>query len=252
MQSKAELAKEVNDATLAELPDQALVSINRFERKKNVALALEAYIELQGLVRQKSGQRVDSAAVNRLVFAGGFDPNNTENREYLDELVTRVKQAGLTYCLVLPDNLKPHIADSVQQCASPSAKADVWFVPSFSNAQRATLLGRSLAILYTPVNEHFGIVPIEAMGACRPVIACNSGGPLESVVHEKTGFHCAPEPKDWASAMHKLLCMSTERRDKMREDAYARAKEFGIAAFGDRLDTIVRQLAQDTARAKQE
>jgi hypothetical protein len=28
-------------------------------------------------------------------------------------------------------------------------------------------------VVYTPVNEHFGIVPLEAMYARRPVIACN-------------------------------------------------------------------------------
>ena len=32
-----------------------------------------------------------------------------------------------------------------------------------------------------------GIVPVEAMYLECPVIACNSGGPVESV-HEKAGF----------------------------------------------------------------
>ncbi len=36
-------------------------------------------------------------------------------------------------------------------------------------------------VLYTPVDEHFGIVPVEAMYSRRPILACNSGGPQESV-----------------------------------------------------------------------
>lgn len=41
---------------------------------------------------------------------------------------------------------------------------------------------------YTPENEHFGIVPLEAQYMNTPVLACNSGGPKESVVHGKTGY----------------------------------------------------------------
>jgi alpha-1,3/alpha-1,6-mannosyltransferase len=49
-------------------------------------------------------------------------------------------------------------------------------------------------------DEHFGIVPLEAMAARLPVIACDSGGPTESVDHQVTGrdrflvFLCLPVP----------------------------------------------------------
>ncbi len=66
--------------------------------------------------------------------------------------------------------------------------------PPRMHRQRALLLAACTAVLYTPQNEHFGIVPLEAMAAGRPVVACNSGGPLESVLHLTTGMLCAPEP----------------------------------------------------------
>ena len=57
-------------------------------------------------------------------------------------------------------------------------------------------------MLYTPENEHFGIVPVEAMYLGCVVIACNSGGPLESIDHGKTGFLLkANQPKQWAEQM---------------------------------------------------
>ena len=55
--------------------------------------------------------------------------------------------------------------------------------------------------MYTPDREHFGIVPIEAMQEKTPVIAVNSGGPKETVVHGKTGFLCAQTGKSFCDAM---------------------------------------------------
>lgn len=43
-------------------------------------------------------------------------------------------------------------------------------------------------LLHLAHNEPFGRVLIEAMAAGKPVIASNSGGPAEIVVHGKTGF----------------------------------------------------------------
>jgi alpha-1,3/alpha-1,6-mannosyltransferase len=77
----------------------------------------------------------------------------------------------------------------------------VWFLPSFSDAQRAALLAKARAVVYTPQNEHFGIVPLEAMAAARPVIACNSGGPRESVKNGVTGFLVKPNARSFAHAM---------------------------------------------------
>ena len=42
-------------------------------------------------------------------------------------------------------------------------------------------------------DEHFGIVPLEGMAAGRAVCACNSGGPLESILDDTT-VGSRPEP----------------------------------------------------------
>jgi hypothetical protein len=53
--------------------------------------------------------------------------------------------------------------------------------PTHSDIEKVALLQRCSCLLYTPANEHFGITPLEAMYCSRPVIAVNSGGPLETI-----------------------------------------------------------------------
>ena len=75
----------------------------------------------------------------------------------------------------------------------------VVFLKSISNDQRLLLLENTDILLYTPENEHFGIVPVEAMHMGCIVIACNSGGPLESVADGETGYLLPPDEKKWGN-----------------------------------------------------
>ncbi|XP_028738605.1 alpha-1,3/1,6-mannosyltransferase ALG2 isoform X2 [Peromyscus leucopus] len=149
------------------------LSINRFERKKNLPLALSALVQLRGRLTSQDWERV------HLFMAGGYDDRILENVEHYKELKKIVQQS----------NLERHVT----------------FLPSFSDRQKISLLHGCLCVLYTPSNEHFGIVPLEAMYMQCPVIAVNSGGPLETVVHKVTGFLCEPDPVHFSEAMEKFI-----------------------------------------------
>jgi alpha-1,3/alpha-1,6-mannosyltransferase len=96
--------------------------------------------------------------------------------------------------------------------------------------------------VYTPQNEHFGIVPLEAMAAARPVIAVNSGGPRESVLDQETGMLCEPTPAAFAHAFSSLLDVKRSVRMGTAARSHVQAR-FSRAAFGERLDEYVQALA---------
>ncbi|KAL1433446.1 hypothetical protein MTO96_012562 [Rhipicephalus appendiculatus] len=171
----------------ASLPRGALfLSLNRFERKKNLALALRA-VEL-----------ACRETPVHLIMAGGYDPECRENVEHWDELVSLAEQLG------------------VQQRVS--------FVRSPSEAAKLLLLHACRAVVYTPANEHFGIVPVEAMCMRRAVVACNSGGPTETVLDGETGLLCDPTPKAFAAALVRLA-KDRSLTQEMGERGRKRAEE---------------------------
>jgi ABC-type ATPase involved in cell division len=82
---------------------------------------------------------------------------------------------------------------------------DVEMRTNVSDAERSQLLGACAALVYTPEKEHFGIAPIEAMEAGRPVIAVRSGGPCETVLHGQTGWLCQPTPEEFGKAYAEVV-----------------------------------------------
>jgi glycosyltransferase involved in cell wall biosynthesis len=59
--------------------------------------------------------------------------------------------------------------------------------------------------VYAPVQEPFGLVPLEAMACGTPVAAVREGGVPESVVHGKTGVLVARDTAEFALAVKDLL-----------------------------------------------
>ena len=80
---------------------------------------------------------------------------------------------------------------------------NVHFYTAVSNEARKYLLRKAQCVLYTPTNEHFGIVPVEAMYMGVPIIADNSGGPKESVA-EGCGYLCNSEA-EWHDRMWRII-----------------------------------------------
>ena len=128
---------------------------------------------------------------------------------------------------------------------------DILFLLNFTTAQRAALLTASstLALLYTPANEHFGIVPVEAMSSGLPVLACNSGGPTESIVDDpptaRTGWLRTPEASGWADVLDEIVGLAPSERSALADRARARAREhFGMEAMALKLDGALVEAAE--------
>lgn len=187
-----------------------LLSLNRYERKKNIMLAVDAF----NIVLNKL-DRSDRKDIE-LHIAGGYDARLKENVDYLKELKSLVSYYGI-------DN-------------------NVVFHTSISDDEKWKLLFGCTVLLYTPENEHFGIVPLEAGLARKPVIACNSGGPLETIIDNKTGFLREPDKEIWAEAIWSLI-QNREEAARMGADGWNHVRRnFSNEVIISKLEKIMREM----------
>jgi len=227
------------DSTLAEInvlqSDRvSFLSINRYERKKDINLAIHAFARL---LTENAQER----AHLRLVIAGGYDTRVTENVEHHQELVQLAEKTH---------GLKTFTLSSGQNDARVPAETQVLFLQSISDAQKLFLLQTARALLYTPTNEHFGIVPVEAMYMKCPVIAVNSGGPTESILHQVTGYLCPAEEQVWAETMKVLMTKTEEELRTMGQAGHDRVVGlFSLAAFVKKLNGILQVLVQSPSKS---
>jgi glycosyltransferase involved in cell wall biosynthesis len=104
------------------------------------------------------------------------------------------------------------------------------------------LLATSLAVVVTPKNEDFGIVPLEAMACGTPVIAVDGGGIRETVLDGRTGWVLPPEPGAFAQAML-AAASEPQRLSTMGEAARRRGCEFSWDRFTERVDDVMAAVA---------
>ncbi|KAK7200733.1 dolichyl-P-Man:GDP-Man1GlcNAc2-PP-dolichyl alpha-1,3-mannosyltransferase [Novymonas esmeraldas] len=198
------------------------VSINRYERKKNVALAIEAFARVLAMGEFKAAE---GRRPLMLVVAGGCDPRQEENVQHADELV-----ALATGKLQIP-------------------ASQVRFLKNITDEEKAVLLSEMRALVYTPSREHFGIVPVEAMAYAKPVVAIADGGPCESVgdvEHEDPalcgGLLSSPEPSEFAE---KMACFARDADYAAKVGAQGRARvveKFSMETFSTQLATRLVEL----------
>uniref|UniRef100_A0A915Q5L1 Alpha-1,3/1,6-mannosyltransferase ALG2 n=1 Tax=Setaria digitata TaxID=48799 RepID=A0A915Q5L1_9BILA len=205
-------------AELNEIPKSArhiFVSINRYEKKKNVGLALEAF----DLLKEKISE--DDYRYCFLVIAGGYDVMNGENIACFIELQEKAIALGIP-------------------------REQYVFLKSPTDEEKLELLRRATAVLYTPSNEHFGIVPVEAMYMKCCVIALNSGGPRETIIDEETGFLVQENSDSFAEKLSELVrnkCKATA----MGEAGRKRVKTvFAMDNFVIRLEALIHKVVSNT------
>ncbi len=164
---------------------------------------------------------------NIILSVGRFTP--LKRQDFLiksfKEIKNEVKDAKFI-CAGFIDKRHAKYFDEIKAFQSE----DIEFRINLSDEELCKLYRCAKVFCHARVAEHFGLSPIEAMSQGVPVVAYNSGGVIESIVHEKTGF-LAPRDETFIGYVKEALKMDDQNWFKMQAEALKRAYLFSPEKF---------------------
>jgi len=107
---------------------------------------------------------------------------------------------------------------------------DVEIISDMKDTRLSRLYSNCTAVLYPPLNEDYGLVPLEAMASHKPVIAVNDGGARETIENKKTGL-LVNSIEEMGNAMreiaeHPALAKEMGKNGRERVEKYYSWKRF--------------------------
>lgn len=175
--------------------EQYFLYPSRITPEKRFEYAIEAFRQF----KRKSGQKNW-----KLIIAGALMRDRPEHVQYYDWLRRYMQDDG-----------------------------EIRLNLSFQELKK--LYSNAYSVLYSPVNEDFGIVPLEAMASRKPCIAMNEGGPKEALVNGQTGF-LVNSIEEMANRMNYLAERPDETEEMGRKGREHVEKNFSWERFLERFE----------------
>jgi len=104
--------------------------------------------------------------------------------------------------------------------------------------QLLDLYGRCRGLVCTALDEDFGMTPVEAMAAGKPVVAVNEGGFRETVTAE-TGMLVSADARGIAGAVRQV----SREPERYREACVERVKGFDKNVFSEQIRRVVNSVS---------
>lgn len=128
---------------------------------------------------------------------------------------------------------------SLRQLAA-NAK-NIHFTGWQSEAQLQEWIGNARAAIYLPLDEDFGMSPVEAMAAGKPVIGVAAGGLLETIVDGETGI-LLPSTAGIQDTIQAVRQLNRNLAQTMRTACQERAQLFRCERFLERIREVLESM----------
>ena len=164
--------------------------------------------------------------VNRLVWP-----------KRVDLAIEVCKKLKLNLKIVGEGKLESQLKDLAQ--GSPN----IQFLGYVNQQELNKLYSNCKAVLYLAQEEDFGMTPIEAAAAGKPVIALKSGGLVESVIDGKTGMFIK---KADVNSLGRIITEFEKNPGKIRpENCIIQAEKFSKTKFEQEINKFISRIVQN-------
>jgi len=114
---------------------------------------------------------------------------------------------------------------------------NIFPLPAPKDDEFIALVSSAIANIYIPVDEDFGMTPVESMSCWIPVIGVREGGLLETIIEGKTGkLIDIPNEDKWVIHLKQVIENTwIEEWNTMKDDCQKRANDFSLVNFTENL-----------------
>lgn len=158
---------------------------------------------LNGAIDYKNYRNIDYQKY--FFYPSRISPN--KRQRFVIDAFRKFKKNIKGYKLIIAGQVSkdPFYHDYYEKIVSlAKTVGDVKIITSLDNKKLIDMYANCTCVLYSPMNEDYGLVPLEAMASYKPVIAVNEGGPKDTIIDGKTGYLIHDE-KEMAKKMEKLV-----------------------------------------------
>src|SRR5690606_35087568 len=115
---------------------------------------------------------------------------------------------------------------------------NIEYVGRVDDKELADLVGNSIATVYIPKDEDFGMSPLEGMAAGKPCLGVAEGGLLETISHGEDGY-LVPANPTIEEIKKGIEFLTPERCLEMKTDCIRKAQEFREEVFVKKMREII-------------
>ncbi len=124
---------------------------------------------------------------------------------------------------------------------------DVEFRFNPPDRELKSLYANSYAVLFSPMNEDWGLVPLEAMSSEKPCISVNEGGPTYTIHDGETGF-LVNSPQHMAQKMLYLAQDPAENEKLGRAGRKRVLANYTWEIFLSKMEKALREVAKEKSK----
>ena len=149
------------------------------------------------------------------------------------------------YKLVIAGSVSKRYADFERYYEKLKAMRvkNVVFKQNPSDEELVKLYSNSTAVLFSAINEDFGIAPLEGMASSKPIISVNEGGPKETILDGKTGF-LVNSPDEMAKKMQFIAEHGAISEGMGKAGRSRVVSNYSWSAFFKKFDPLARKVSR--------
>lgn len=226
-----------------------IIIVNSYYSKKQIdsAYKINSHVIYPGIdvnIYKSVGKHVKP--INQIISIGAI--NKLKNQLHIINSVSKIPISIRPKVLLIGNEIN----EKYYKNLCDSAKRNNVLLEIKKNISERAIpkyLKSSLAFVYCPINEPFGVVIEEAMASGTPLIVYKYGGGYIEILTDKNGIIIDNlDPEIWASAIQKIIeDKSIRRKFSIYNQSTKMLNRISYKRMGDKLMKIIQQQLKNTS-----